>query len=288
MSAFIDSLNLRPQEKRLIVGIALAVFVVLNIYFVFPHFKDYAAITREFYTIRTNTTAYKSMIAADDNPNNGFRIQLVKLKQQEGDSSASPYKEIQLVNTIASQARTTGVGIQTADPLPTLRRGLTNQAAQFFESQSIRISAQAKEVDLINFLYNIGNDPAMIRVRELDLRPFDNNRYQLKCLITLTADYQKTAVTKPTSAKSATSDKTVPKTPPAATMPAVAPAPAPHPVIQPPPLNSRTNLAANRGTNRVLTNRPPRAIQAPPTFSAPPPIPARPLSGQRPPPPANQ
>ena len=42
MSGFIDSLNLRPQEKRLLGVIGVVVFLALNWIFVWPHFRDYA------------------------------------------------------------------------------------------------------------------------------------------------------------------------------------------------------------------------------------------------------
>src|ERR1039457_3425284 len=38
----LDRLNLRPFEKRLVVGVAAVFFVVMNAWFVFPHFSDLA------------------------------------------------------------------------------------------------------------------------------------------------------------------------------------------------------------------------------------------------------
>ena len=38
----LDRLNLRPFEKRLVVVVAAVLFVVLNAWFVFPHFSDLA------------------------------------------------------------------------------------------------------------------------------------------------------------------------------------------------------------------------------------------------------
>ena len=40
MISYLDRLNLRPFEKRLVVGVAAVFFVVLNAWFVFPHFSD--------------------------------------------------------------------------------------------------------------------------------------------------------------------------------------------------------------------------------------------------------
>ena len=38
----LDRLNLRPFERRLVVVVAAVLFVVLNAWFVFPHFSDLA------------------------------------------------------------------------------------------------------------------------------------------------------------------------------------------------------------------------------------------------------
>ena len=40
MTSYLDRLNLRPFEKRLVVGVGAVLFVVLNAWFVVPHFSD--------------------------------------------------------------------------------------------------------------------------------------------------------------------------------------------------------------------------------------------------------
>ena len=40
MTSSLDKLNLRPFEKRLVVGVGVVLFVVLNLWFVVPHFSD--------------------------------------------------------------------------------------------------------------------------------------------------------------------------------------------------------------------------------------------------------
>jgi type II secretory pathway component PulM len=40
MTGYLDRLNLRPFEKRLVVGVGAVLFVVLNAWFVVPHFSD--------------------------------------------------------------------------------------------------------------------------------------------------------------------------------------------------------------------------------------------------------
>src|SRR5688572_15477894 len=40
MKSLFDKLNLRPQERRWVVGVGIVVFIVLNFWLVFPRFGD--------------------------------------------------------------------------------------------------------------------------------------------------------------------------------------------------------------------------------------------------------
>jgi len=93
---------------------------------------------------------------------------------------------------------------------------------EFFEEHSTTISIESQEPQLVNFLYNMGMDPAMIRVAKLDLKPADANRYRLKGGITLTANYAK----KPATVSVAAAVKPVPGAKPAAVAAPKPPAPA--------------------------------------------------------------
>jgi Tfp pilus assembly protein PilO len=216
VNTFIDSLNLRPAEKRIIVVIAVVAFVVLDLLFVQPQFKAYGNIKRQLDLTRQAIANRSAMIEMDNNPTNGYKRQLEQLRKGEGNSSATNYSgEIQLQTTVHRKAVEAGVNVSQYDPVNLVHLG-TNAASQFFESQSIRISVEAREENLVNFLYSVGNDPAMIRVRELDLKPVEPNRYQLKGMITLTADYKKSdkaAATKLVPAKTLVLPKNAAKTP---------------------------------------------------------------------------
>jgi hypothetical protein len=108
--------------------------------------------------------------------------QLAKLVRQEGAGVMD--NKVQLQSTITAQARKTGVNVANLSP------GAEKPDANgFFEEESIRISVDSQEPQLVDFLYNIGGDPAMIRVSELDLAPQDQNRYRLRGNVTLIANY---------------------------------------------------------------------------------------------------
>ena len=40
MKSLFDKLDLRPGERRLVVGVGIVVFIVLNLLFVFPNFGE--------------------------------------------------------------------------------------------------------------------------------------------------------------------------------------------------------------------------------------------------------
>jgi hypothetical protein len=270
MSTFIDNLNLRPQEKRIIVVLGVAAFLVLNLVFVRPHFNDYGKMSRELDDARKSIGEYSAKIAADENPTNGYKVVLRGLLKQEGGSSTNMFSsDIALQKSVSEKAGESKVSVQQYDPVNLVRLG-TNAASQFFESQSIRISVSAREEDLVNFLYNVGNDPAMIRVQELDLHPFDANRYQLKGQITLTADYKKN---KETSVKPATTNKVeaapiklapaakpAPKPTPA---PTPTPAPAPQKVTPPPAPPSNVRGRSTNASPPPFPTLPPRPVPSP-------------------------
>jgi hypothetical protein len=184
-----SKINLTVQERRIVFGIVAVVFIVLNGLLVWPHFGDWDRINRQLDTMRQTEERYNTIIQKDLSPKNGWKLQVAKLAHQEGnavkDSAVDPQNELQ--TTVYQQEKNTGVPPGSSSP------GSVKTNNEFFEEHSISISVQSQEPQLVNFLYNMGMDPAMIRVAKLDLRPEDQNRYRLKGTITLTANYAKQA-----------------------------------------------------------------------------------------------
>ena len=237
---FLDQLNLTPQERRIVVAIAMVIFVLLNLFLVWPHFNDLSRVRKQLEDTRRTMQEWNKEILKDVEPTNGYKKQLAKLERQQGGSIMN--QQIQLQTTIHTQASRAGVNIDNYQPLAPSHA--TNN--QFFEEQSEKITFESQESQLVNFLFNVGNDPAMVRVRELDLKPADANRYRLRGGVILTANYAKQPAAAPAAKPPAAGAKkpggaAAPKTPPGAKpLPARQPFPIPRTPPGVPP--ARKNL----------------------------------------------
>jgi Tfp pilus assembly protein PilO len=186
MNGFLDQLNLTPQERRIVVVIAVVVFVVLNLLLVWPHFKDLARVRQDLDQTRETMSTWKKEILQDtDATTNGLKNQLKALERQQGGGIVN--QQVQLQKSISDQAIKTGVNISDTRPATTSHP----ETNDFYEEQAVKITFESQEEQLVNFLFNVGNDPAMIRVRELSLKTADANRYRLRGDALLSANYAK-------------------------------------------------------------------------------------------------
>jgi Tfp pilus assembly protein PilO len=187
--SFLDQLNLRPAEKRIVFVILVVVFFALNYFMVWPHFNDWAKIRGELDTTRVKFGEQTKEIVMDLDPTNGYKKQLARLEREQKGGVSQVFDEALLLQkTVAAQAPRCGVDIGSRVPGASLPN--TNE---FFDEQTLQISFEAGESNLVNFLYDVGNDPSMVRVRELRLDPIDPGRYKLRGSILLAANDEKRA-----------------------------------------------------------------------------------------------
>src|SRR5581483_244860 len=185
-NSFLDQLNLRPQEKRIIFVIGVIVFVVLYVVMVMPHFGDWGRLKRDLEKTRKEYREDTNEIGRDVDVTNGYRKQLAKLEREQkgGVSQFDPALQLQL----AVNAQAPKCGVEIFSSTPGMNKESTNQ---FFDERTLSLSFEAGESNLVSFLYNIGNDPSMVRVRTLQLGPADAARYKLKGTMLLAANYEK-------------------------------------------------------------------------------------------------
>lgn len=172
----LEKLNLRPSERRLLVGIGVVVFVVVNIWFVWPHFSDLARVREE----RAEADKKMAKFQEEISKKTAYQRKVIEL-QKEGTNPTDSDKAVGLIRAIQNEAAKRGVSASI--------QRQNNRTNQFFVDLSQTISTVSGEEELVNFLYHLGSEGS-IRVRDLTLRT-DGQRRKLNGTITLVASYPK-------------------------------------------------------------------------------------------------
>jgi hypothetical protein len=185
--------QLRPLERRLVVGVAVVVVIVLNAVFVWPRFSDWGNLRRRNDDAQRKLKLYQT--AAAQIP--ALQAQ-VKTFESEGEFVALEDQGINFMRTVQTQSAQSGVAIVNTS------RQITRTNDVFFVEQVQNINVLATEEQLVDFLYKLGSGASMIRVRDLTMQP-DPPRQRLSADIRLVANYQKTPksapAAKPSTAK---------------------------------------------------------------------------------------
>jgi len=171
--------RLNPSERRFVVVVALLFFIVVNLFWVWPHFSDWGALKGRLDGAYLKLANYQAAIQQSDR----LKPELAKL-ESDGMTVPPEDQSIEFMRTIQSQAGQSGVGI-TGYGRQTSR---TNDL--FFTEQDQTISGVATEKQLVAFLFDLGSGNSLVRVRSLSVHP-DQNRQQLNANITLVASYQR-------------------------------------------------------------------------------------------------
>jgi hypothetical protein len=183
MSQFLDRLNLRPQERRILVGVTTIVLVVLNAALVWPHFKDVAAVKVERKKALATLKQFQEEVA---------RIPEYEARTEtlagQGSAVLPAEQANQLMRTVQNLALQHNVAITQTRVIPTP----STTTNIFFDEQAVVVSVNTGERQVVDFLLALGGTNTMIRARDLDLRP-DPPQFKLNGSITLIASYQKKA-----------------------------------------------------------------------------------------------
>jgi type II secretory pathway component PulM len=170
--------QLRPLERRLAIGTAVILFLVLNWVFIWPHFSDWGNLRRRGEDAQRKLKLYRTVIEQSANYDS-----LVKKFENQGEFVTPEDQAIDMMRTIQSQSAQSGVGIVNTS------RQMT-RTNEFFTEQTQNITVIATDAQLVDFLYKLGNDASMVRVIDLELQP-DGARQNLNANIRLVASYQK-------------------------------------------------------------------------------------------------
>lgn len=170
--------TLRPSEKRLVVGVAAVFFVVLNFWFVIPHFSDWTATKARIWAAQQKLGEYNKEVQQLPS----YQAAVRQL-EREGYSVPPEEQSSQFARAIQQQQARSGVNIVSTTKT-------TTRTNQFFIELSQSVSVQSTEQALVDFLFNLGYGDSLIRVRDLSVRP-DPPRQSLSANVKLVASYQK-------------------------------------------------------------------------------------------------
>lgn len=180
MTHWLDKLNLRPGEKRIVVAIAVVVFVVLNFLFVFPYRNDLSQVQIDIGKAERTLQSYQAELGRTNAWN-------AKLKEMQSTGSDVLSEELQLQRMVQSQALASGMQITRYDPRT---RAVTGKTNQFFEDQNLSVDFVSDGKALVDFLASLATGNSMIRVREMNIRP-DVSGTKLSGSLLFVASYQK-------------------------------------------------------------------------------------------------
>jgi hypothetical protein len=205
--------HLRPAERRLVIGVGVVLFLVINGWLVWPHFSDWGALRTRLDDANRKLTLYQK--ASEQIP----KLQLqVNAFSSAGDVVAPEDQGINLMRTLNAQAAASGVSV------PNYSRQITQTNDLFFIKQVQNINVIATDAQLIDFLYKLGSDASMISVSDLELQP-DGQHYHLNGQIKLVANYRKNSPGGSTPAAAPARNSNPPAAVPVATPAASATAP---------------------------------------------------------------
>lgn len=172
--------HLTPMERRLAVGVIVVLLLVANYIVIWPHFGDWAKLDGQINQANQKLNNYRNAIAQAP----AFELKLKKF-QNEGAYVEPEDQAVNFMRAIQDQAGRTGVSIINVPPSVMH----TNDA--YYVERVETITVKATDEELVNFLYQLGNDPAMIRVFSLAMDP-DGTHQRLDAHVGLVASYQKT------------------------------------------------------------------------------------------------
>ena len=176
--------QLRPQERRWVVGIAFVVFVMLNYLLVWPHFKDWNLNELRMKRANDKMAQFRPTVAHQREYQSGINYLL-----QTGDPVPKEDQAQQLDFFYRSRANENNVQIIS-------NNRMRSSSDDFFTEQEVLLNTLSTESNLVSFLYSLGSSNSMVRVRAMSLRP-DTPHHLLSANITIVASYVKNQTNAP-------------------------------------------------------------------------------------------
>ena len=171
--------QLRPLERRLVIGVGVMLVLVLNYVYVWPHFSDWSNLSNRKRNAESTLKHYQDTIARTPELQ-----KQAAMYETKGEFVQPEDQSITLMQTIQHQSAASGVQLQG------FSHSTSRTNDMFFVQQVQNITTVSPEDALVDFLYKLGANSSMIRVLDLSLQP-DPPHQRLIADIQLVASYQK-------------------------------------------------------------------------------------------------
>lgn len=167
MNELFDKLNLKPEERRLAVLFMAIAFIFVNYMYVFPKFQELER-TRKETRLAENTF---NMYRLKTNSIPELQITLAALGEKAGPSvEDNPRQRSIFSDTVTRMASKHSISIVRQAQIREIQP-IAGQTNKFFTELEIPVTIQGTEEQMVNFLYALGNEESLIRVRSLTLSP---------------------------------------------------------------------------------------------------------------------
>lgn len=191
MGAF-DQIQLRPQERRLLVLGAAILFVVLNLWFVWPHYGELGRVQNQIRGRERTLETFRTELDRRD----GYLAQLQAL-EMDGVGVLDRDKDLTLLGTVQTELARSGIshsGINTA----------SGGTSEFFEQRTLSVNLNPTSPEaLVRFLLSLATNQVVLRVKELDLKP-DGTKTKLSGSVRIVASFQRETLVPTAAAVAAT------------------------------------------------------------------------------------
>ena len=182
MNSIFDRYNLNAFERRLIIGVFLGIFFVVNLMLVVPKFREWGEVRTQRESAQQKLRVYQIVL----NKRASLEKQIEKL-DKSGMKVLPEERSSELFELIQQKLRKSNL------PVAALQRNrragnLSSPKEKFFEQETYSLNFNTNYKQLRDFLVAIGSDEdLMIHVGRLHLA---SAGHQLNCKITLVANYQ--------------------------------------------------------------------------------------------------
>ncbi len=184
MSAPVEKFTLRPQEKRILAGIGIVLFIMFNIWFVWPRFQDWGKVQKELNDLRQKRESYEKEIKKLPE----YQQKLKDLQPGLDAAEIAAFDQtVEFRRKVEQMALTGNITVQNMSGPNKSAMTVTNQ---FFEEWNLSMQIVSGEKDLVDFLYHLSDGASTIRVRDLRLSQGPNFT-NLSANVVLVANYQR-------------------------------------------------------------------------------------------------